>query len=1371
MRCPRCQHDNRPTARFCEDCANPFNGAIPTTGSYAHLKVEVETLRRALSESLEQQIATSEILRVISSSPTDVQPVLDTISEHAARLCGSYDAAVYLVHGDRLRLVAHHGPVPVHAGGNEMPLSREFVAGRTVIDRRPIQVDDLSTSNEFPGGRRLALEVGYRTVLTVPLLREGVGIGMVGIRRREVQPFTDKQTALLETFAAQAVIAIENVRLFTEREARNADLKIALDQQIATGEILRVISTSPTNEQPVFDAIVQHARRLCEASYSVVFLVEDNQLVMAAADGIEAAGIDAMHGAYPRPVARDTTSGRAILDRSIIHLEDSWTDPAYTHPLRDIIGLRSILTVPIFRDGLPIGAVSTWRPEARPFTDKQIALLQTFADQAVIALENVRLFKELQEKNQALADAHARVTEALDQQTATSEILGVISRSPTDVQPVFDTIVRRAVQLCNGLFSALYRFDGELLHPVAQHNFTPEALEELYRVYPARPTRALLSGRAILDRAVVHVPDAEVDPEHQHQALSRAIGYRSGLFVPMLREGTPIGVIGVTRAEPGPFSNSEIELLKTFADQAVIAIENVRLFTELQQKNNALTQANAQVSEALEQQTATSEILRVMSGSPTDIQPVFDTIIERSVRLCDARLGALLRFDGQMIHLAAHAQQDAESLQALQTMYPMPANTAGVSGRALLSGTSVHVRDMRDDPELAQTPTAQVGHRTVLSVPMMREGAPIGVITVARARVEPFSDRQVELLQTFADQAVIAIENVRLFTEVQEKNRDLSEALEQQTATSDILRAISSSPTDVQPVFQAVIENAVRLCGGVFGRVFRREGQTISLAANQNFPDDARDFPRPLHDDETLGGRVARTGRVIRSADVETDPSIPATGLAAFRGRRVRSVLVVPIAQQGETLGSIVVGHADVAAFSDAHVAMLQTFADQAVIAIENVRLFKELRARTTELTRSVDELTALGEVSRALSSTLDLETVLQTIVSRAVQIAGTAGCTIWEFDEPHAEFRLRASHYADQDDAAALQALGRVTTIPKGQGVTTRVMEQRQAVQIHDITTARDYESPIRQPLVAAGHRALLGVPLLSEDEVIGVLAVTRKTPGEFEPETVRLLSTFATQSGLAIENARLFREIEDKSRQLEVASQHKSEFLANMSHELRTPLNAIIGFSEVLTERMFGELNEKQDEYLKDIYASGQHLLSLINDILDLSKVEAGRMELELADFHLPSAVENALILVRERASRRGIALGHTLDSSLGMVRADERKVKQVLLNLLSNALKFTPEGGRVDVRAGLRDDFAEVSVADTGVGIAPEDQEAVFEEFRQVGAADKKVEGTGLGLALSRKFVELHGGRIWVTSKVGAGSTFTFTLPVRREKEMGP
>jgi signal transduction histidine kinase len=440
-------------------------------------------------------------------------------------------------------------------------------------------------------------------------------------------------------------------------------------------------------------------------------------------------------------------------------------------------------------------------------------------------------------------------------------------------------------------------------------------------------------------------------------------------------------------------------------------------------------------------------------------------------------------------------------------------------------------------------------------------------------------------------------------------------------------------------------------------------------------------------------------------------------------------------------------------------VALLQTFADQAVIAIANVRLFKELDARTRDLSRSVAELRALSEVGQAISSTLDLQAVLSTIVARATELSGTDAGVVYEYDEQREVFLPRATEHLEAEVVGTMLA----TPVRKGEGATGRLAEVHEPIQLADILEA-PAESRVRSVLVRAGYRALLAVPLVREDRLIGGLTVIRKATGAFAPEVIELLRTFATQSALAIQNARLFLEIADKSQQLEAASRHKSEFLANMSHELRTPLNAIIGFSEVLMQRMFGELNTKQEEYLKDIYESGRHLLSLINDILDLSKIEAGRMELELTEFDLPTAVESALTLVRERATRRGIALQKTLDGRVGRVQADERKVRQVVLNLLSNAIKFTPEGGRIEIRAVPLDGSVEVSVADTGVGIAPEDQEAVFEEFRQVGSSAAKQEGTGLGLTLSRKFVELHGGTIRVTSAVGAGSTFTFTLPVR-------
>jgi signal transduction histidine kinase len=517
-------------------------------------------------------------------------------------------------------------------------------------------------------------------------------------------------------------------------------------------------------------------------------------------------------------------------------------------------------------------------------------------------------------------------------------------------------------------------------------------------------------------------------------------------------------------------------------------------------------------------------------------------------------------------------------------------------------------------------------------------------------------------------------------------------------------------------------------------------------------------FPQPLHS----AGPHARTIRErapLNVADTHTDQRLPDGFHAYARVRGYRSQVVVPMLHYGEAVGTISVTRREPGGFTDDEIALLKTFADQAVIAIENARLLSELQARTDDLSRSVGELRALSEIGQAIGSTLDLQTVLATIVARATDLAGADAGAIYEYDVQREVFEPRASERLEGEIVQELVA----TPIRKGQGVTGRLAEVLAPIQTADITVGE--RILVRELLVRAGYRALLAVPLVREGVLIGGLTVFRKTPGEYAANVVELMQTFATQSALAIQNARLFREIEIKSRQLEVASQHKSEFLANMSHELRTPLNAIIGFSEVLSERMFGELNEKQDEYLKDIHASAQHLLSLINDILDLSKIEAGRMELELTDFDLPVVIDNALVLVRERAARRGIELHRTVDEQLGQIQGDERKIRQVLLNLLSNAMKFTPEGGRIEVGAKPVNRSIEVSVSDTGVGIAPEDQEAVFEEFRQVGTADKKVEGTGLGLALSRKFIELHGGRIWVKSQVGVGATFTFTVPVRR------
>jgi signal transduction histidine kinase len=570
---------------------------------------------------------------------------------------------------------------------------------------------------------------------------------------------------------------------------------------------------------------------------------------------------------------------------------------------------------------------------------------------------------------------------------------------------------------------------------------------------------------------------------------------------------------------------------------------------------------------------------------------------------------------------------------------------------------------------------------------------------------------------------------------------------------------IASSPSDIQPVLDAVARNAARVCGATDATILLKVESGVLRKAAGYGPIPGSPIGREWSiDRSSVGGRVFVDRETIHIHDflqVASDYSGSRAQAAGYR-----TMLGTPLLREGVSIGTINIRRTEVRPFTEKQIKLLETFADQAVIAIENVRLFQELEARTRELAQSVGELKALGEVGQAVSSTLDLETVLTRIVSHAVQLSGTDGGAIYEYDEQSEEFLLRATDHMEEELINALRA-----NPPRlGDGVVGRAAASREPVQVPNILEERAYAPRMRQMLERYGFRASLAVPLLREDRIVGALVVRRKSTGEFLPEVIELMKTFATQSVLAIQNARLFREIEDKSRQIEAANRHKSEFLANMSHELRTPLNAIIGFSEVLGERLFGELNDKQAEYTEDILSSGRHLLSLINEILDLSKVEAGRMELELATFDLPLAIDNARTFVRERATKHGIGLDVTIDERLGEFVGDERKIKQVLLNLLSNAVKFTPEGGRIGINARQADGSVEISVSDTGIGISPEDQPKIFEEFRQVGSDyAHKVEGTGLGLTLAKKFVELHGGRIWVESEVGKGSRFIFTLPI--------
>jgi len=602
----------------------------------------------------------------------------------------------------------------------------------------------------------------------------------------------------------------------------------------------------------------------------------------------------------------------------------------------------------------------------------------------------------------------------------------------------------------------------------------------------------------------------------------------------------PLGVIVLRRAESKPFTDQEIALLQTFADQAVIAIENVRLFKELEARNRDLTVA-------LDQQTATAEILRVISQSPTDVQPVFDAIASSAVRLCESTYGVVHRFDGTNIELPiAMCNVTDEQMALYRRIFPLAASMDTSLGESALTRRTVQVEDTQAehrytaDTEAVRVARDVFGHRTVLMVPMVRRDQTLGIIAIWRREQRPFSAKQIALVETFADQAVIAIENVRLFTELQEKNRALTEALDQQTATSEILRVISSSPTDIQPVFDTIVESAMRLCEAVQSNVQLFDGELMHWCAQKGISPAAMEPMRRIYpmrpDQSQTASRAVLRRSVVHLPDVLDDPEYRRE--LALKGGW-RSVLSVPMMREGHPIGAITVARLKPGAFSETQMALLQTFADQAVIAIENVRLFKELEARTHDLTRSVGELQALGEIGQAISSTLDLQTVLSTIVARATQLSGTDAGVIYEYDELREVFVPRATEHVEAEIVEAMLA----TPVRRGEGPTGRLAEVQEPIQVPDILAA-PAESRVRGALVHAGYRALLAVPLVREGHLLGGLTVIRKTTGAFAPEAVELLQTFATQSSLAIQNAHLFLEIDDKSRQLEPASTNPSSW-----------------------------------------------------------------------------------------------------------------------------------------------------------------------------------------------------------------------------------
>jgi signal transduction histidine kinase/ActR/RegA family two-component response regulator len=588
--------------------------------------------------------------------------------------------------------------------------------------------------------------------------------------------------------------------------------------------------------------------------------------------------------------------------------------------------------------------------------------------------------------------------------------------------------------------------------------------------------------------------------------------------------------------------------------------------------------------------------------------------------------------------------------------------------------------------------------------------------------------------------------------------RELAEARDQLDATARILKSIGRSASDFEGVLDAIVESTLKLCRADQAVICLINEGTFFVASATGLSDEYRDYiaGHPIIVDRTTAiGRVAIDRVAQQIEDVLTDPEYGRPDIQQLGG--YRTVLGVPMVIDDEVVGVVNLWRSDVDPFSDRAIELVTTFAAQAAIALRNVDLVRALQARTTEMDEKVAQLEALRKVGQAVSSTLDLDEVLATIVKLAVQLTETDGGSLLELDHASRVFRIRAAYGSSSQLLEALRS----TRIALDDTLVGLACLQGQPQMAADLETA--HLDPHLAVLKGEGWRSVLAVPMQHEGEMVGALVVRRRSTGTFDADTSALLQTFASQSALAIVNARLFHELERKSAELQIASRHKSEFLANMSHELRTPLNAVIGFSEVLLERMFGDLNDKQEDYLRDILGSGRHLLELLNDILDLSKVEAGHMQLDRSDVGVTPVLEYCLAQVRERAGAHGISLHLDVGAEVDTVVTDELRLKQVLLNLLSNAVKFTGEAGGVTLRAHADEGELTISVSDTGPGIAPQDRERVFESFEQAGRPHDQTEGTGLGLALCRRIVDLLNGRLWLESEVGVGSTFAFTLPL--------